>query len=77
MPPAQQERDPRTRRYISSQENTKDLAGPLGSVPGAFNQLTKTTPGADKIVKILEGIQDETRSASGFNSIYNKGGFCH
>jgi hypothetical protein len=38
----------------------EDLAGPLGSMPGAFNKLTKTTPKVDKIVKILEGIQDKT-----------------
>jgi hypothetical protein len=80
MPPARRERDPRTRRYVSSRENTEDLAGPSRSVPGAFDEPTETapgasdtveaieptetTPGADDIVKILEGIRDETRSAS-------------
>jgi hypothetical protein len=64
MPPARREQDPRTGRYISSRENTEDLAGPLGSEPGAFDQPTKTTPGADETVEILEGIRDETRSAS-------------
>jgi hypothetical protein len=33
-------------------------------MPGAFNQPTETTPGADETVKILEGIQDETQSTS-------------
>jgi hypothetical protein len=82
MPPARRERDPRTGRYISSRENTEDLAGHSGSVPGAFDEPTETTPGAsdtveaietpetlerseaDETVEILEGIRDETRSAS-------------
>jgi hypothetical protein len=64
MPPARRERDPRTGRYTSSRENTEDLAGPSGSVPGAFDEPTETTPGADETVEILEGIRDETRSAS-------------
>jgi hypothetical protein len=34
----------------------EDLAGPLGSVPGAFNKIkpTKTAPGASETVKILK-----------------------
>ena len=55
MPPARRrERDPWTGRYISSRENTGDLAGP--SVPGAFDELiemidqTETAPGASETV---------------------------
>jgi hypothetical protein len=56
MRPARRERDPRTGRYVQSRENTEDLAGPSGSVPGAFDEIkpTKTAPGASKTVKILE-----------------------
>jgi hypothetical protein len=34
----------------------EDLAGPSGSVPGAFNKIepTETAPGASETVKILE-----------------------
>jgi hypothetical protein len=51
-------RDPWTGRYISSRENTEDLAGPSRSVPGAFDELietidrTETAPGASETVKI-------------------------
>jgi hypothetical protein len=62
MPLAQQEQDPWTGRYISSQENTKDLAGLLGSVPGAFNELTKTTPGASDTAKAIETPETLERS---------------
>jgi hypothetical protein len=34
----------------------EDLAGPLGSVPGAFDKIkpTKTAPGASKTVKTIK-----------------------
>jgi hypothetical protein len=57
MPPARR-RDPQTGRYISSRENTEDLAGPSQSVPGVLDELietidrTETAPGASEMVKI-------------------------
>jgi hypothetical protein len=44
------ERDPRTGRFISSRENTREPTGP--SVPGAFDEPTDTRETSETVERI-------------------------